>query len=54
MDRNVRIEEYNTFEIDTEILRESNLLERIVFYIDHPRIFVKRLIRSVATLQWLL
>jgi hypothetical protein len=52
MDRN--IETYNTFEIDTDILRESNVLERIVFYIEHPRIFVQRLVRSVATLQWLL
>lgn len=54
MDRNIGIETYNTFEIDTDILRESNVLERIVFYIEHPRIFVQRLIRSVATLQWLL
>lgn len=54
MDRNIEIETYNTFEIDTDILRESNVLERIVFYIEHPRIFVQRLIRSVATLQWLL
>jgi hypothetical protein len=54
MDRNIEIETYNTFEIDTDILRESNVLERIVFYIEHPRIFVQRLVRSVATLQWLL
>ena len=54
MDRNIEIETYNTFEIDTDILRESNVLERIVFYMEHPRIFVQRLVRSVATLQWLL
>ena len=54
MDRNIELETYNTFEIETEVLHESNVLERIVFYIEHPRIFVQRLVRSVATLQWLM
>lgn len=54
MDRNIELETYNTFEIETEVLHESNVLESIVFYIEHPRIFVQRLVRSVATLQWLM
>ena len=54
MDRNIEPENDNSFEQQSKFIRESNVLERLIFYIDNPRIFIKRLVISFATLDCLL